>query len=217
MWSFIPQLFYDFLARIVPGSVLMVLTAVIIFGPGDFDSCSLSSLEKVEQLTFVRVSIWVLEAYLIGFILGQVSEMTLRRLLKKKFKKIGKECKARCLKQHNRIAEALGRPTLRITADDLPQIHSMRNHLRHVNPADAARLLKLRAERRLCEVLIVGFSVLWPIDLILLLFETNAERVILIILLPVLTIILWKRVLRAHGNLVNGITIGWLFRIPYKL
>ncbi|UCE99123.1 MAG: hypothetical protein JSV82_08065 [Planctomycetota bacterium] len=214
MWSFIPQLFYDFLARIVPGSIVMVLTAIIIFGLGDFDSFSLSGLEQVEQLTFVRVFIWVLEAYLIGLILGQISEMTLARLLKKKFKKIEKESKTKCLEQHNRIADALGKPVLRIKADDLPAIHSMRNHLRHVDPADAARLLKIRAERRLCEVLIVGFSILWPIDLIFLLLETNAERLILIILIPVLTIIFWARVLRAQRNLANGTTVGWLFRIP---
>ena len=32
-WNLIPQVFYDFIARIVPGAFLILVTALVIFSP----------------------------------------------------------------------------------------------------------------------------------------------------------------------------------------
>jgi len=211
MWNIIPQLFYDFLARIVPGTTLIILAALIIFG---YDS--IFADEQLKQITSINFCLWLLGSYLVGFVMGQISEMVLKRFLKKRYNSIEKEHKQTCLDQHNKVLSALGKQTLSLKVDDLPIVPFMRDHLRHIEPADAARLLKVRSERRFCEVLVVGFVIIWIVDLAFLFVGRNTERIILLFSLPLLVAVLWRRALRAHKHLTGGTTVGWLFRVLPK-
>jgi hypothetical protein len=35
MWNLIPQLFYDFIARLIPGATLLMTSALVIIGPNN--------------------------------------------------------------------------------------------------------------------------------------------------------------------------------------
>ena len=207
MWNVIPQLFYDFLARIVPGITLILFTILVISGHD-----SILAAEKSSQITFIHMCLLLLGAYLVGFLMGQVSDVFYKCFLKKKYNVIEKQHKQECLDQHNKVLKAMGKPELRLKIDDLPTTPFMRDNLRHVEPADAARLLKGRAERRLCEVFTVGFIIIWILDIIVFFsVGRNLERTILLFCLPLLVVICWFRALRGHRHITGGTTVGWLF------
>jgi hypothetical protein len=174
-----------------------------ILGNGDFG-----------QITFLHCCLWLLGSYFVGFIIGQIYETTLAWFFKKRYDSIGEKRKQECMNQYNNLLERLEKPATKLKTNDLPSLHTMRGHLRHVDPADATRLLKVRAERRSCEVLIVGFIILWIVDIIFL-FNTgrNLERIILLFCLPLLAVLYYLRALRAHKLLADGTTTAWLFSV----
>lgn len=222
MWGIIPQLFYDFIARIVPGFTLTLLTLIVIPGYSN-----IVRAERLNEVTYLSVCLGILVAYLVGLIMGQISEMTLKKLLKVRYKKIENERKVKCLNEFNKVRRLLGKPSITSRASNLPEVSIMHDHMRYFEPADAARLLKLRAERRLCEVFITGFAIIWLVYIEVLFINISflfisisflyngsfVKGIILFLSLPLLSIIFWKLALRLHEHLTDGATTGWLFKM----
>jgi hypothetical protein len=160
MWNLVPQVFHDFLARVIPGATLIAVTVIVVFGPAaaaDFmmDSPKLNRLFGTGPLL-----LGVLVSYLLGFLSGQFWEMTIGRLTRRTDGEVEARCQRERLAEHNRLQKALKRPELSIDPGDLPRVFVMRDHLRRIVPGEASRLLEVRAERRMCQVLVLGFSVL---------------------------------------------------------
>ena len=127
------------------------------------------------------------------------------------YRKIELESKKECIIQHNLLLKALGKPTIKIAVSDIPEVPIMRDHLRHIAFDDSARLLKVRAEQRLCEVMVLGLLVLLGIDILfLIIYGLNGVRIGLLIALPFIAYFCWKRACRARQHLTRGATIGWL-------
>jgi len=216
MWNFIPQLFYDFLARVLPGAIIIIVSAAVILGPSYTAKYILDPDQNDKLFAFGPLLLWITGSYLTGFILGQLWQDTIQQLIKKKEKNLEKERKQKRLNEHNKILRALKKPQLEITPDDLPREFVMREHIRQVKPSEAARLLKVRAEIRLCQVLILGFLLLWLINIVYLLlwlkeaYESVAERIILAILLPIAVLACWTRAKRLYSHFVDGISVTWL-------
>jgi hypothetical protein len=212
MWNFIPQLFYDFLAKIVPGAILIVASAFVIFGPTNVATFifNLNPSEKSNLFALGPLLLWFLVSYLIGFVLGQLWETTIGWLLKSKDYKLEKQCQEKRLEEHNRILTALGYPILSIKAKDLPPEPVMRDHIRHVDPSNAARLLKVKAEQRFCHVLILGLSVLVTLHVKYLWSQPQADRIALQVFLVIVIVACCVRSRRALKHLANGASIGWL-------
>ncbi|MHC4518384.1 MAG: hypothetical protein ACYTAS_07340 [Planctomycetota bacterium] len=106
----------------------------------------------------------------------------------------------------------LGKTALSISVSDLPNVAVMRDHIREVNPANAARLLKVRAEKRLCEVLAVGFLALGLWNLVYLPFARPiGARLVLEALLLGGCYICHQRSFRAHFHIAAGTCHGWLY------
>ncbi len=209
MWNFIPQLFYDFLARIVPGAILIVTSAFVIFGPIHVATFIFNPPENYKLFAFGPLLLWILGSYIIGFAFGQLWETTIGRLFKSKAHKLVQECQEECLEEHNRVLTSLCRPTLSISASDLPPTFVMRDHIRYVAPLDAVRLLKVRAERRLCHVLILGLSVLAILNVKYLLPPLQNDRIALEVFLVLAVILCCTRSRRQLKYLANGVSIGW--------
>jgi hypothetical protein len=216
MWNFIPQLFYDFIGRIVPGAILIVTSVFVIFGPSTAAKFVLNLPKDNKLFTFPVFLLFILISYLIGFILSQLWEMAVGKLLVKKERRIEKECMKECLEEHNQLQKALSKPGLDIDLDHLPRPFVMREHIRQVDPSEAARLLKVRAERRLCQVLIIGLFVLLLINAGIawsLPQPAWSERLTLEVFMGVAAVICWSRSRRLLRHFVNGSCVGWLIRI----
>lgn len=58
---------------------------------------------------------------------------------------------------------------IKLTLRDLPAVHEMQNQVRVFSASEGYRLLKIRAEARLCQGLIIGLVVAFTINFVFLL------------------------------------------------
>jgi hypothetical protein len=172
-WNVIPEIFYDIIARIIPGSVLVIATTMIYLGPSKVVKMLLSDSTEIDApLTLL----FLLLAYLVAIVTGSVWEAVsclAKRWgecnLAKRWKDWIKRRREK--KKSKEIEAATSKPIKVEKAQDVPfDTDRTFFRVRKDLPQEASKLLKIQAEKRLCEVLIVGFSVLWPVDLCLCVF-----------------------------------------------
>lgn len=218
MWNFIPELFYDFLARIVPGAIIIVTGTLVALGPTAAADFLLNSREDGKLFGFGPVLLWVLASYLTGLVLGQLWEISFGRIAKRKQRKIELKCKEERLAEHNKLQKALGGSTLDIEPETLPRAFVMRDHLRYSSRAEALRLLKIRAEGRSSQVFVLGFILMAIVNAVYLWEQPKAERIVLEIFLIVAVAAFLRMVFRLHRMLVNGTMVSWLMCVsPGKI
>lgn len=215
MLNFIPRLFYDFLGRIVPGATLIVASALVLCGPSATADLIVNPSQDYNLFTWPVFILFTLGSYLIGITLSQLWDMSVGRCLADKQLRIEKRCIKECLDEHNQLLQAMGRATLEIDADDLPRAFVMRDHICRVDPPDAERLLKVRAEMRLCQVLIIGLSIILIINVGAIFISPKTEwwvRLILEVVMGLAVVICWSRSKRLNRYYVNGSCVRWLIR-----
>ena len=123
-WSLIPEIFFDLIARVVPGSILLLLAAAVQLGPRKSLELAVS---EVPASNLASVLLFGIGAYFIAIILNQVWD-------------------------------SISRAIRRNRSEDLPDLNEFR--IRKLLPYEGSRLGKLQAEKKLCEVLIPGMSIL---------------------------------------------------------
>ncbi len=210
MWNLVPQVFYDLVARVMPGGVLIVASTLVITGPSDAIGLITKPNDNTELFSIGAFLIGILLAYAIGIIVGQLWEITIGRTIRKTLAQEERSCKDTCLAEHNLLLKQVGRPEVNLEASNLPRVSTMREHLRIVAPQDAARLLKVRGEYRSCEVLCIGFLTLLAINSLVLRYDPSIERMTLEALLAIAVPICWTKVFGLRRHFVNGATIFWL-------
>jgi len=82
MWTLIPQLFYDFLARIIPGATLALVTALVIFSPSATVKFILNSENTTKLFSAIPLLFGFILSYLIGLVMGQIWELLIGRFTK---------------------------------------------------------------------------------------------------------------------------------------
>jgi hypothetical protein len=206
-WSWIPQLHYDLIGRIVPGVAIVVASVFVAAGPKT--AAHLFSNAAASYFGFGPIVLGILMAYLVGLVLTEIWERTLAVALKRHEDAKERRCYEECLDDHGRLSALEGR-TLNLEADDLPRSYVLRTHLRHVVPGDVARLMKLRAERRFCQVLILGFGGLAIANLWLLISVPSISRIALELAFLFIGAVLWFRSERLLRHFITGTCIAWL-------
>lgn len=219
MTSLVPQLFYDLLGRVVPGAAVVLAFLVVIAGPTD--SLRLLRAEQSWIFNFGPVGLFLLVSYLVGFAGGQLWEITLGRVAHRQEAKAEEGFKRTCLLEHNRTQKTLRERELAITSEELPRVFVMHDHLRLVSGVDASRLVKLQAEKRLCQVLVLGLGFLSICNAFILLSRRTADEVVLEGVLIVAVVAYWLRALRFARQFVNGTCVLWLCnasagRLPFQ-
>ena len=178
-WDLIPEIFYDFIARIVPGSVLILTTAMVCLGPRKVIRFLVSDSTEIDAKLIL---LFLLLTYSVAVVIAPVwtalSDLTKKRRPKKEEKA-------------NNVEGALV-PTSPETGHDretksLPSSERTLFQVRKELPQEASRLIKMQAERGLCEVLIVGFTILWPVNLVLC-FCSPYHRIERLLLLAAMSI-----------------------------
>lgn len=217
-FDLIPQIFHDFLARIIPGSVLIVVFPLVVIGPNQGLQIFLTRYLNIKLSMFWLIGIWLLISYFIGFVLGEIYEKFISSFwfVKKTDRKIEAKCKKECIEDHKKLEKALGFKVSNIKSDELPRDFAMRDHLRYMALDTVTRILKIRSERRLCQVLIIGGSLLAVLNFFYIIKNIHincTDRIIMEIIIIVTVVFCWTRSNRLYRHYVNGITISWLYHI----
>jgi len=136
--------------------------------------------------------------------------VTVGRFVVQRLLRIQADCKEECLAAHNKALAALGKKPLSLKSADLPAAYVMHDHLRLAAPDQASRLLKLRAERRLCHVIILGFAALAVLRLVHINSASIASWIVAEAVLLVSVVSCWSRQLRLERYFTNGTCLVWL-------
>lgn len=208
-WRLIPQTIYDLIGRIVPAAVVIFLIFLVLRLPTFQELPGAISWLKENTNTAV-VLFGIIAAYVVGVVLGQIYSVTLGKVFSGRDKVIEKKCLEKCLWEHNSVLKALGREPLQIDVGQLPRTFVMHDHLRLVAPTEIPRLLKVRAERRMSEVMVLGALASSVFNAVLLAVQFSSYRLVLEVILILSTLGAWRSADRRLKNFTNGTTIMWL-------
>lgn len=191
-WNLIPEIFYDIIARIIPGSALVLATAMIYLGPSKAIKMLLSDSTKIDA---PLVLLFLLLAYLVAVVTGQAWNVAGDG--EKRWKEWARKRREKKEKKKSEEVEAAGSTPMKVEkAQDAPfDLEKAFFRVRKDLPQEASRLLKIQAEKSLCEVLIVGFSALWPVDLLFCVFGSPpywGERAFLLIAIALSIFSCWE-------------------------
>ena len=213
MSGWIPQVYYDFLARIIPGSAVILGALYLRHGPSRGINFAFRVICEQEHSWVCRFGIGLLAAYLIGLILGELGEFLAGRVLRRRDSELEKGFMRECLDEHSRALEAVGREPVTLPPDDLPDSGLMAEQVTVVDHYSGSRLLALSAERRLCLVLAFGFFILAAGNLLAYAADLIPKRLVVEGLLVLSVLVLWRRGMRLHERLVRRTCIAWLTNV----
>ncbi len=190
--SWIPQVFYDLIGRIVPGAILLISGFLLVAGWKD----SVEELTKLlgkEEIPYSLVLLTgVLFSYLTGILLGG-------------FGYFAWDVANKCVRERYRgklPVEAVKPPSKDKPGSNVSYIYDA---IQHYEPAAGARLAKLRAEQNMCRVLAIGFAILAIIHLCVNWRKQYFFLSVGLIVLSVISTIMFNRHLsiRAHTLMLN--------------
>lgn len=212
--SWIPQLFYDLLARLLPGVVLLVIAAILAKG-GTGQGSDLVAWFWAHGFGYYGSPAAALGcAYVLGVVLAEIWEIVVRRHTQDRKKVVHDAVKAERLREHNTLALGLGGKKAKIMENQLPSILAMQEHLRPVSTGNVLRLLRLRSDLRLCHVAFVGFIVLLLFDIVWSCINgVNGARISLGIALPLCALALFRRAERLERFIAVATCVAWLERV----
>lgn len=208
--SLIPQIFYDIIARVVPALVLVVAWYTTILGPGRaIDTITANQ----DTFSFWSFGLLVMLSYILGFALDQLSSLTIRRIKRRTMRDRRAGYRRSCIRETNRIRKSFEESKLGFEEKDLPSVHAMHDHVRLHSDSEAYRLLKLRAEVRLCEVLFLGFLFLPVINILCWVNDSRSfmlDRAVLELALIVAVVAFWKSSERFEAFYILSTCRSWL-------
>lgn len=210
MWGWVPQAYYDLLARVFPGAILIFAGVFLRHGPERGWRFVVDILCQGETFSPCRLGVGVLSAYFVAFVLSELGELVAGRVLRGMDWSAEQTAKASCLAEHNHAQEIMGGVPLEAAADELPSVSLMNDQLRSVSPYETSRVLKIRAERRFCRVLVFGFAILAGVNLLLFSGDLRYERLWIEGALLALALILWRESMRLSQEYERGVCRAWL-------
>lgn len=213
MSGWIPQVYYDFLARVIPGSAVLLGAIYLRYGPLRGINFTLRVICEQEEPWIYRFGIGLLIAYLIGVILGELGELLAGRVLRRRDEGLAAGFKRECLDDHNQALEAVGREPIALPPDGFPGTDLMAEQVALVDHYSGSRLLALRAERRLCLVVAFGFFLLAVGNLLAYSADLIPKRLAVEGLLLVSMLVLWRRSTRLQERVVRKTCIAWLTNV----
>jgi len=209
-WISIPQMFSTLFGQILPGFVLLALLVATLLGPESAVGTLLEPEAQSRLFSAGAIVVALLVSQAIGMLMGQLWTSTVGRLMRKAETTINRRCSKERLDEHNRMLEGLNLPPLSILSEQLPEPFIMHDHLHLSAPQEAARLLKVRAERRQCHTLAFGAGLLALLNLHFCLQTPSLERVVWETALLLTVVVSSLRSYRLVGFITNGITSTWL-------
>ena len=213
MSGWIPQVYYDLLARLIPGAAVLLGAYYLREGPVRGVNFILRRLSEHEGSIVVQVGVGLLAAYLLGLVIGELGELLAGRVLERRDTELEWDYARECLDEHTHAAHAAGRGEIDLGQDDLPSTEVMGEQLTLVDRYSGNRLLALKAERRLCLVLSFGLFMLVLGNLLAYTADLVVKRLVVEGLMIVALLLLWRRSTRLHERVVRQACLGWLMNV----
>lgn len=142
----IPQVFYDLIGRVFPGSAVLAAGLLIGTDSARIHTIAAQLLDGSGPALSILLVFWLMAAYLVGLLLGAIGFLLFEDGLKNpEFRRIKRQA-----------------PADSIEESDLPYIYDF---ILEKDPSAGLRLAKLRAESHLCRVLVVGCAALATLSL----------------------------------------------------
>jgi hypothetical protein len=161
--SLIPQIFYDIIARVVPG-VTVLLVAYLVYSGAAISANTLrnvlhwfSSVDSPNTFVFLT---FMLASYVLSTVIGQIASL-LELPFKSSFQHQFDQAAQKVADDFNKTF------SLGISKDVFPSIAIMYDYIRLHDPGSGSRLVKLRAESHMCRNLAVGLVMVVILDFIL--------------------------------------------------
>lgn len=215
MWGWLPKVYYDFMARIVPGAIVVLGLVYLRHGPVRGVGFVMRVICEQENAWLCRLGVGLLVSYLVGLVIGEFGDIVAGRLLERRDTESELMHMRECLDDHNRSMEALGVEPRSIVFDRLPGSGMMTDQLAVVDAHMDGRLMAVRAERRLCLVTALGMFVLAIGNLLLLGADLVPKRLLVEGLLLLTMLVLWRRSTRLHERSVKETCSAWLMRFGW--
>lgn len=158
-WGLIPEVFFDLIARFVPGYLFLFGAFAVHFGPKTFAKALASALPSANLASLL---LFGLLAYFVAIVLKEIWEFCAR------------------IVRGEAEGEGPSAPFL-----------SIRSRM----PAEASWLLKLQAEKNICEVLVPGLGILFLYNLWLITGSSSGdltERIALGLFLLISGVACWR-------------------------
>jgi hypothetical protein len=174
--NIIPQVFYDFIARLIPGTILIWSSFLVYYGYSLSIVLFKNNLGKAWNTYFILIIVTLFVAYIISIILSGIVIFITDKLGWSKFaffisiKKNNTEWREIGLPKHTLNAMQILKTKYSSEENDLPSPSFIYDYLRLKAPNIGAMLVKLRAECHMCKVLIIGWSILIFLNLLNLKF-----------------------------------------------
>ncbi|HHT9123544.1 MAG TPA: hypothetical protein ACFYEF_11810 [Candidatus Wunengus sp. YC63] len=219
-WSVIPQIFYDLIARVVPGATILLLGYLTLLGP---TKAIHTFFVEVSQKNTFKLGTYIplfIVAYILGFILRELWVIAYKKIQKKWPSQPKENQIESAIDYHNKIRVIHGKKPLNVKKGDLPPIYIMHDQIRLFSDSEGYRLLKLRAEQRLCHALVIGVLLLAMMNVGCWITEAKLfilERVLLAIILPMVIYVFWRRSHKFGNYYEQGTCTQWLLlNFPVK-
>ena len=163
----IPQLFYDLIGRIIPGTVIFGCGLYVIQGKEDF----INSLNSGRFTSFAAVGGILFISYVLGALLGGIWLYITSKFLSKGT--LSEELK--------NISPKISKNENSIIFNNLNFVALVYDYILLWNPTAGARMAKLSAEQHMCGVVLVGSFILSIINLYISKFSNISTSVSLLL------------------------------------
>jgi hypothetical protein len=191
----VPQLAYDVVGRLVPGTTVLLTLGVVYTGPRQLPAVFQALLQDPN----LAKSVWLIFLLLLG---AYVTSIVLHGLWH-----VGRSAVQRL----RHAIRRLGKKPEQVQDNPYPSQGLMLDAIRLKSPESGARLIKLRAEHRLARSLILGWGLAAVWDLVLLIQRFSVERLWLLIALIAGVVAAWAS--KRYIAEIYALSLGHHWRI----
>lgn len=211
--GFVPQVFFDLIARVAPGAFLFLCAYFLVLNnPQNFTAELDNALTRFKQEEGAKTIIFFSFIFM-SYILAAVLE-GIYRILKKVFYSKWKKYLGRQIKDTETVAlkyiNMKCTEDVEIKNDIFPDIFIMYDSTRLLNPSTGSRLVKLRAEYYMARVIVIGLFVLAIINLFTITSRSGILFFAIEILLCFLIVIFGTMFFQRRKTFLWGVHNHWV-------
>lgn len=210
MWGWLPKVYYDLMARVLPGATIVLGALYLKHGPLRGFNFVLRIVCEPELSWVCRAGVMLVASYVIGLIVGEMGELVAGRMLERRDAENELVLMRECFDDHARSVEAAGAGQVTMAPDELPSVAVMGEQIAVVDRHSDGRLLAVRAERRLCHVMGLGMFLLALGNLMMFAGDLIPIRMVVEGGLILSILVLWRRSTRLHERHVRKVCLTWL-------
>ncbi len=166
--NIIPQLFYDFISIIIPGFITLVGIYFTTIGPKTALNNIFSNNSEYNFSNFWIFLFIIIISYIVGFLLQQLSDLLLNRFKVKNIKHIYKKCTTDYFELDQLYQNIKNKQGNKFNIKKDPDYFAMSSQLQLIFPEEMKRILKLRAEARMSQSLVISVSAIGISNIIII-------------------------------------------------